>query len=103
MPDRPTVHVDPTVRFGKPQIRGISTEVIADMYWAGEAPMVICDKYSLTLHELLAALWFEGTHGQPRFRRRWKTWAADVAYPRLAGWVKPLDVGTIPLPPDVFD
>ena len=25
--------------------------------------------------------------------------ARDVAYPRLAGWVKPLDIDTLPLPP----
>jgi uncharacterized protein (DUF433 family) len=93
---RPVVTIDPAMRFGQPQIKGISTDAIAGMYWAGENAETVCDDYGLTRHELLVALWFEGTHGE---RPEWKSWADDVAYPQLAGW-KQLDVEGMSLPPD---
>lgn len=94
---RPVVSIDPAMRFGRPQIKGIPTEAIADMYWAGESAEVVCDEYGLTRHELLVALWHEAANGE--YRKRWKDWASGEAYQRLASWTKPLDVDTIPLPP----
>lgn len=94
MSDRPVVRVDPAVRFGQPHIKGVSTEAIAGMYWAGESAETVCDDYHLTRHEFLVALWFEGTHGE---RPQWKVWA-EKAYRQLAGW-EPLDL-EMGLPPD---
>jgi hypothetical protein len=68
------------------------------MYWAGETAEAVCDDYDLNRHELAVVLWYEGEHGD--YRDRWQDWARNVAYPRLAGWVKPLDIDTLPLPPD---
>lgn len=95
---RPVVTFDPAVRWGGPQIKGIPTDAVAGMYWAGDSADEVAADYGLTRHELLVAFWFEGTHGG--YRRQWSDWAEKVAYPRLAGWEKPLDVGSIPLPPD---
>jgi hypothetical protein len=43
-------------------MNGISTEAIADLYWAGED---VEDEYGLDRHELLRALWFEGRRASP--------------------------------------
>lgn len=91
---RPVVTVDPAVAFGQPQIKGVTTEAIAGMWWAGDSAAGVCDDYALTRHEFLVALWFEGTHGA---YRQWKAWA-EVAYRQLAGW-EPLDLEMV-LPPD---
>lgn len=82
------------MNFGAPALRGISTEVIAGHYWLDED---VETDYELTRHELLVVLWFEATRGQPRFRRRWKTWAAGVEGPLWSS--SSLDPGAVPLPP----
>jgi len=74
----PAVKVQPNMRFGRPHMNGVSTEMIADLHWA-QGETEILDDYDLTRHELLVALWFEATQGQPRFRRRWKAWGAYAA------------------------
>lgn len=94
--DRPAVEISPSMRFGRPHIKGISTEAITGMLMAGESPETVCYEYSLTRHELLVACWFEGTHGE--CRKKWGKWASEVAYPQLAGW-EPLDVDAMPMPP----
>lgn len=76
MTDRPTALVSPGTRFGRLHLNGISTEAIADSYWVHDDPE---DDYGLTRHELLVALWFEATQGQPRFRRRWKAWGIEAS------------------------
>ncbi len=77
---------------------GISTETIADAYWAGDD---VEDEYGLTRHELLVALWFEATQGQPRHRRRWKAWG-EQAYRAL--WdTRELDPAGVELPPTSVD
>ncbi|GIM88742.1 hypothetical protein [Paractinoplanes toevensis] len=89
----PQVTVSPACRFGQPSMRGTPTEAIADYYWIGED---VEDEYTLTRHELLVVLWFEATHGQPRFRKRWKAWAAQV---HQTLWdTRTLDPMTVPLP-----
>ncbi len=94
MSNSPAVSVNPTVRFGQPQYRGTSTEVIADTYWLGDD---VEAKYILTRHELLVVLWFEARHGQPRFRKRWRVWLEQVG-PVL--WnTSALDPSVVPLPP----
>lgn len=95
--DRPVIEISPAVRFGRPAIRGISTEAIAGMVAAGEDPDVVCSEYGITRHELLLACWWEGSDGV--YRKKWRRWAEEVAYPALAGW-KPFDVDAMPLPTD---
>lgn len=97
---RPVVTIDPAVRFGWPHIKGVSCEAIASAFWAEGDAGAVADDYGLTRHELLVALWHEATHGAARAEfPGWRVWADEVAYPRLAGWVKPLDVESLPLPP----
>jgi hypothetical protein len=78
-------------------MNGISTEMIGDLYWAGED---VEDEYGLSRHELLVALWFEATLGQPRFRRRWREWG-EMASEAL--WRSGPDIDRVPLPPDRED
>lgn len=74
-------------------MRGISTEILADHHWLGDD---VQDEFELTRYELLVALWFEATYGQPRYRKRWKAWARQVGG---ALWkVSELDVGAVELP-----
>lgn len=94
--DRPIIAIDASVNFGRPQIRGISTEAIAGMVMAGEGVVTTADEYGLTRHEVVLACWWEGFQG--RYRRQWKTWA-DRVHPPLGGW-EPLDVDALPEPPD---
>lgn len=89
----PHVSVSPSVRFGRPNMKGISTEAVADMYWLGED---VEDDYGLPRHELLVTLWFEATYGCLRFRRRWRQWGAEASG-RL--WKSDSDVSAVPLPP----
>jgi len=77
--DRPLVTVDPAVRFGQPAIKGISTDAIAGMVWAGESVETVADEYSLVRAEVLLACWYEAMWGAKRWRRRWAKWA-DHAY-----------------------
>ncbi len=74
-------------------MRGVATEFIADTYWIGDDPE---DNYRLTRHELLVALWFEATQGQPRFRRRWHQWGVTASQ---ALWRSEMDPGSVELPP----
>lgn len=94
MPDLPQVTVSPAHRFGRPAMNGISTEAIADHYWCDDP--VEAD-YNLSRHELLVALWFEAVHGQPRFRRRWKTWGKQVG--QVLWDPSKVDVTAVDLPP----
>jgi hypothetical protein len=77
-------------------MKGISTEMIADMYWVQGEDELMAD-YDLTRHELLVALWFEATWGCPRFRRRWKAWAEQAG--QVLWNVSELDVAAVELPP----
>ena len=54
--------------------------------------------YDISRHEVLLACWHAGMYGTPRFRQRWRTWAAGIA-PKLAG-LEPFDSATEPGPPD---
>lgn len=92
------VTVDPAVGWGRPMVRGSPTFAVAGAYWAGDSADDTAADFGLTRHELLVAFWFEATHGD--YHAQWREWAEKVAYPRLAGWVKPLDADSLPLPPD---
>ncbi|HEY6117700.1 MAG TPA: hypothetical protein VI172_17230 [Candidatus Dormibacteraeota bacterium] len=97
---RPVVVTDAAVAYGRPHLKGVGTEAIAERYWAdgGDERGVMAD-YGLTKHDLAVALWHEGTHGQARRRYAgWRQWADEIAGPRLGGW-QPFDVDSLPLPP----
>lgn len=54
------VTVDPAVRFGRPQIRGVTVERIVEAVEAGEDPGVLYDTWGLELSDVVAALRFSG-------------------------------------------
>lgn len=84
MLDRPAIRVEPGMAWGRPHLRGVSTEAIAGLYAAeGDLDAVAAD-YGLTRHEMLVVLWFEGMYGG---RSGWRHWAEIIAGPVLAGWV----------------
>lgn len=94
--DRPVITIDPRLKFGRPQIKGISTDAIAGMVRAGEPLATVAAEYDLSVHEVILACWWEAQPGQ-RYRREWHGWADRVA-PALGGW-EPLDVDVIEEPP----
>lgn len=58
-PGSPVV-IDPDVRFGDPQIDGISTTVLWELYEGGEDAQDLADIYQLTLQQVRWALAYEG-------------------------------------------
>ncbi len=62
-------------------MRAIPTNAIAGLYLAERDEAAVCDDYDLTRHELLVALWYEGTHGE--YRAELGEWAQS-AYKALA-------------------
>lgn len=80
---RPMVTVDPAVCFGRPAVNGVSCEAIVGMVLAGEDLAVAAEEYGLTRVQVLVACWHQGLYGSRRLRRRWGTWARDVAGPVL--------------------
>lgn len=73
-PRRPVVSVDPAVRFGYPQVRGVPTDAAAGMVWAGEDVATVADEFNLTRAEVLVACWYETRHERPRngYRAAWQ-------------------------------
>lgn len=80
---RPHIRVEPGMRFGGPQLRGISTDAIAGLYLAERDEAAVCDDYDISRHELLVVLWFEGEHGCGEHREALGAWA-KAAYRALA-------------------
>lgn len=95
---RPVVSADPAISWGRPAIRGISTEAIADHIDAGEDFAAVATDYGLTVHEVVLACWFEGLHGH--YRRRWRAWA-EAVHGALAG--EAFDPQDIEEPPTTDD
>lgn len=95
MADRPVITIDPGVSFGAPHIRGVSTEAIAGMVYAGEDFDTVAADYGLSRHEVILACWYEGSAGS--YRVEWRSWTLAVA-PALGGW-KPLDPAAVEEPP----
>ncbi|GAB3806497.1 DUF433 domain-containing protein [Micromonospora zhanjiangensis] len=57
-PESP-VRVQPDVRFGKPSIKGVSTEVISEQHDAGEDTRTIAEMYALDVSDVSWALAYE--------------------------------------------
>lgn len=103
MSDRPAVTTEPGMRFGYPQIRGISVDVIGGTVWA-EDVTVACREYGLTRGQVLIACWWLGRYGDPEppeegddsWRDRWGTWAGDAELLLARGDV---DYDAVPDPP----
>lgn len=53
------VHLDPLVSFGEPTVRGVRTEIIAELVRAGESPMGIAETYELPRSTVDAAVRYE--------------------------------------------
>lgn len=53
------VEVDPLRRFGEPATRGVPTEIIRELYTAGDPIEMIADMYELSREEVEAALRYE--------------------------------------------
>src|SRR6185503_10686397 len=78
---RPSVSFDPSMRFGCPQIRGVSVEAIADALLAEGDPAVVAAEYDMSRVDLALACWFAARWGLPHKRARrlvpvadWKGW-----------------------------
>jgi len=59
MPDVHDVEVDPLRGFGEPVVRGVRTEVIAELIRAGESPEMVADEYDLEKKKVDAAVRYE--------------------------------------------
>lgn len=59
-PNSPVL-IAPDIRFGKPSIKGIATEVVWEHDQAGEAPDEIADAFDLTVAEVRWALSYESS------------------------------------------
>lgn len=91
---RPVVTVDPAMRFGRPAVRGVSVEALAELVTSGEPVDAIADDYRLRRGDVLVACWHESRYGTRPHRRAWAEWLVG-AEPSMAhgAWA------TIPDPP----
>jgi len=53
------VTIDPDVRFGRPAVGGISTEILREQSDSGEDPQDLAETYSLTINQVRWALAYE--------------------------------------------
>lgn len=59
-PDAPaTVVIDPEIRFGRPSVKGVPTDVIVDRWRAGDTSANLADDYGLTTDEVDEAIRYE--------------------------------------------
>jgi len=93
---RPHIVIDPAKCWGRPHIKGISTDAIAGMVRAGESIAVVAHEYDLTPHEVVLACWWEGRRGQ-QYYGVWRWWADDVG--QALASARPLDLASIEDPP----
>ena len=71
----PHVEIDPSMRFGRPHIRGIPVDSIGGMLAAGESVATVADEYGMTRGEVLVACWYLGLYGTRRWKRLLRDWA----------------------------
>ena len=58
---RSSVRIDPGHNFGLPEVRGFRTEVLFELFEAGDSIEMIADGYNLSLDEVQEAIRFEST------------------------------------------
>lgn len=74
---RPVVVADPGMRFGAPNVRGVSYYALTDLYAAGESIERIADDFGMDRPDVLVAFWYAGMYGT-RAERAWlKAWAME--------------------------
>lgn len=57
--EHPLVEVNPLVRFGAPQVYGVSTEAVYELHAAGESIDLIADTWSVEAKHIYAAIEYE--------------------------------------------
>ncbi|MGQ0560119.1 MAG: DUF433 domain-containing protein [Sphingosinicella sp.] len=68
---RSPIIIDPRIRFGAPNIKGVPTWLVRDRWVAGEQPPETASEYKLTLRDVREALIFEGIEFTPEQRKKW--------------------------------
>ena len=53
------VLIDPDVSFGRPSVRGVATETLAELYRAGDGEEFLAEAYELALDDVRAAISYE--------------------------------------------
>jgi uncharacterized protein (DUF433 family) len=71
----PHVAVNPAMRFGRPNVRGVSYYALVDLIGAGEDIDVIADDFGMTRGDVLVACWYADLYGT----RTEKTWLKEWA------------------------
>jgi uncharacterized protein (DUF433 family) len=59
IPDIPDVEVDPLRGFGEPVVRGVRTDIIAELVRAGDSPEMIAELYDLSRERVDSAVRYE--------------------------------------------
>lgn len=81
--DQPHIRIDPAQRFGQPNVRGISCDMIAGLVWAERSVDAAVDDYDLcgmTRPDVFVACWYVALYGGKRWRKRgWRDWANQHA------------------------
>lgn len=94
--ERPHVRVDPNQRFGKPNVKGISVEAIAEAVAAHEDVNEVAAQFGLGRSDVLVACWYAATYGPKPYRRTWAEWADTAVRTLIVGqW----DYDLVPDPP----
>lgn len=78
MSDRPHVRAEPGIRFGQPNVKGVSAEVLGDLVFAGDPVDEVAEDYGMTRGDVLVACWYLGMYGGKAWVRRWRSWCNDV-------------------------
>ena len=103
----PHVVVNPAVRAGQPQIKGVPLFAPVGDVWRGDHVDAVAADYDLTRADVLVACWYAGTYGlpsekggplaaTPTWSTRWARWAESVTQPLAVQTAAEL----IPDPPD---
>lgn len=58
-PEHPRVEIDPRLRFGDPQVNGVSTSAVYELYLAGEPVALIADTWRVEPSIVQAAIAYE--------------------------------------------
>lgn len=68
---RPVIHIDPGMRFGKPQIGGVSCEAFTGRVRGGDAVEEVAADFGVTRAEVLLACWWVGLNSPAQDLRAW--------------------------------